>query len=55
MLYEVITFPEPDWQRAIVEAVESFEQRAAEMIADYNAAVEGLPMTERTNYDLEIE
>jgi len=48
-------FPDPDWQRAIVEAVESFEQRAAEMIADYNAAVEGLPMTERTNYDLEIE
>ena len=48
-------YPDPDWQRAIVEAVETFEMRAAEMIADYEAAVEGLPMTERSEYDMEIE
>lgn len=48
-------YPDPEWQRAIVEAVAQFEENAAAMIADYKAAVEGLPMTERTVYDLEIE
>ncbi len=48
-------YPDPEWQRAIVEAVIQFEENAAAMIADYRAAVDGLPMTERTTYDLEIE
>lgn len=47
-------YPDPEWQGAIVGAVRAFEQTAAQMIADYNAAVVGLPMTERTTYDLEI-
>lgn len=48
-------YPDPEWQRAIVDAVRQFEDTAAAMIADYHAAVDGLPMTERTTYDLEIE
>lgn len=48
-------YPDPDWQGAIVGTVQMFEERAAEMITDYRAAVEGLPMTERSVYDLEIE
>lgn len=48
-------YPDPDWQRAIVETVETFEMRAAEMESIYRQAVEGLPMTERSVYDLEIE
>lgn len=48
-------YPDPEWQQAIVAAVRQFEENAAAMIADYYAAVEGLPATERTTYDLEIE
>jgi len=48
-------YSDPEWQQAIVAAVRQFEDNAADMIADYSAAVEGLPATERTTYDLEIE
>ena len=48
-------YPDPEWQGAIIGAVRAFEQTATQMIADYRAAVVGLPMTERTLYDLEIE
>ncbi len=54
-LWKTRVYPDPEWQRAIVEAVIQFEENAAAMIADYRAAVDGLPMTERTTYDLEIE
>lgn len=47
-------YPDPEWQGAIVGAVRAFEQIAAQMIADYHTAVVGLPMTERTTYNLEI-
>ncbi len=39
--------PDPRWFEAITYAVEAFEDTAAEMVAKYNAAVDGLPMTER--------
>ena len=39
--------PDPQWFQAIVQAVEQFEKTVAEMVAAYNAAIEGLPMTER--------
>lgn len=45
--------PDPRWFAAIVAAVEQFEQTAAEMVATYQAAVEGFPMTERI-VDFEI-
>jgi len=46
--------PDPRWFDAILAAVETFEQTAAEMVATYQAAVAGLPATERTTYDMEI-
>jgi hypothetical protein len=45
-------YPEPRWFEAIIAAVEAFEETAARMVAAYNTATEGLPMTERA--DLEI-
>ena len=48
---------EPDvrWFDAIFRAVGQFEETAAEMVAAYEAAVVGLPMTERVDYDAEIQ
>jgi hypothetical protein len=46
--------PDPRWFDAILAAVETFEQTAAEMVATYQAAVAGLPATERSTYDMEI-
>ncbi len=40
-------YPDPKWFDAITDAVEQFEQTAAEMITRYSAAVVGLPATER--------
>lgn len=48
-------YPDLAWQAGIVEAAHAFEATAARMIAAYHEAVEGLPMTERNLYDLEIE
>ena len=48
-------YPDPAWQEGIVEAARLFEHTAAQMIATYTERVEGLPATERSTYDLEIE
>lgn len=40
-------YPDPDWQEAIKGAVSAFELAATEMVAQYRAAVAGLPQTER--------
>lgn len=42
--------PDERWIDAILAAVETFEDTAAQMVATYQAAVEGLPATERTIY-----
>lgn len=49
--------PDPKWFEAITGAVEQFEQTAAEMTERYAAAVEGLPVMERTPdpYDVELK
>ena len=39
--------PDPAWHEAIVAAVAKFETTAAEMVAAYMQATEGLPATER--------
>jgi putative phage-type endonuclease len=39
--------PDPRWLEVIVAAVEKFETTAAEMVAAYHEATEGLPATER--------
>jgi hypothetical protein len=45
-------YPDPKWQGAIVGAVAKFETTAAEMVAAYNQATEGLPLTERIDNEL---
>lgn len=46
-LWRKRVYPDADYHAAIVRAVEQFERTAAEMVATYNAATQGLPMTER--------
>jgi hypothetical protein len=46
--------PDQRWHDAIIAAVEAFEQTAADMVAKYQAAVAGLPATERGTYDMEV-
>ena len=41
------------WADAIVQAVATFEQTAEQMVATYQAAVDGLPTTERIDYFME--
>lgn len=53
-LYVKRVHPDPEWAAAITAAVIAFEQTAAQMVADYATAVDGLPMTERQTYDLEM-
>lgn len=43
--------PDPQWQAAIVAAVAKFEKAAAEMVATYAERTEGLPPTERINFN----
>ena len=47
--------PDFSWFSSIVDAVLVFEDRAAEATASYLAAVDGLPLTERTTDYAEIE
>lgn len=47
-------YPEQRWHDAIIAAVTAFETTAAEMVLRYEAAVHGLPATERTDYYAEI-
>lgn len=52
-LYVIRVEPDPVWFDAIRAAVEAFEARVLATVEDYLAAVDGLPMTERN--DMEIE
>jgi hypothetical protein len=45
---------DPAWATAITAAMEAFEKAAFAMRTDYLAAVEGLPMTERTGLDADL-
>jgi len=51
-LYTKRVYPDPAWHDAIFNAVATFEQNVADIIARYEAAVVGLPMTERIDHDL---
>lgn len=46
--------PDQRWHDAIVLAVEAFETAAAAMVEAYEAAVAGLPATERGTYDMDV-
>lgn len=48
-------YPNERWFDAIITAVAGFEQNAAAMVAAYQAAVAGLPATERSTYDMEVK
>lgn len=51
-LWRKRVYPDPKWHEAIVAAVAKFETTAAEMVAAYTQATEGLPATERVpDYD----
>jgi hypothetical protein len=43
-------YPDQGWQDAIVQAVTSFEETAAQMFTDYYASVKGLAQTERVDH-----
>ena len=44
----------PEWFAAITEALAAFEANVADSLADYARITDGLPTTERVNYDAEI-
>lgn len=48
-------YPQVDWFDAITRSVATFEANAVEMIAAYNAATTGLPVTERIVYNEDLE
>lgn len=50
-------YPDQRWFDAITEAVELFEENAAQMTAYYHTAVDGLPTTDRIDHfqDMEIQ
>jgi putative phage-type endonuclease len=47
-------YPDPGWAEAIVAACRGFQKTAIEMFAAYRKAIDGLPMTERLDLDLEV-
>jgi hypothetical protein len=53
-LYVERVDPDERWFEAIVEAVGTFEQTAAQMVAAYTERTAGLPMTERIDHFPEI-
>jgi hypothetical protein len=44
--WKVRVYPDPDWFAAIIAAAEAFETNVADIISRYNAATNGLPMTD---------
>ena len=52
-LYVKRIYPDPRWFEAIIAAVETFEQTAAEMVATYAERTVGFPLTERIDYFME--
>jgi hypothetical protein len=46
--------PDPKWQGAILAAAERAERAINELVAKYERAVVGLPLTERIDFDLEV-
>ncbi|CAA9242069.1 MAG: Phage protein [uncultured Arthrobacter sp.] len=43
--------PDPTWQQAIAEACISFEVDVAQLVADFEARVAGMPTTERIDFN----
>jgi hypothetical protein len=47
--------PDANWHMAIIAACQQFETTAAQMVAAYEQASDGLPPTDRIDFDLEIQ
>lgn len=47
--------PAPEWQQQIIEAVQETEIKIRNLITDFESKVQGLPVMEWRNYDLEME
>lgn len=50
-LWPIRVHPDPDWFRVIKAALFEYEENAADIAARYQAAVEGLPTTERIDHE----
>lgn len=48
-------FPDPKWQAAILEAVQTTEETINQMIETYEASVKGLPLTDRIDFFAEMD
>lgn len=53
-LWPTRVYPDIKWFEAITAALAKFEENAAAMVSDYLAAVDGLPVAEWIDYDLEV-
>ena len=53
-LWVTRVYPDIKWFEAITAAVAKFEETATRMTSDYLAAVDGFPLAERVDYDLEV-
>jgi hypothetical protein len=53
-LWTTRVLPDPAWHEAIIKAVAAYEDRASIAIEDYQAAIKGLPATERTDHYREM-
>jgi putative phage-type endonuclease len=53
-LYRKRVEPDPAWFYAIQAACESFEARAAHIVADYEGRVAGLPKTVRLDFEIKV-
>jgi putative phage-type endonuclease len=47
-------FPDPAWFDAITAACVAFEEKAAQIVAEYRERTASMPKTERLNFDLEV-
>lgn len=54
-MWPIRVYPDERWFAAITEAVEKFEAAVEQMCSTYLERVEGLPATERVNYDVELK
>lgn len=54
-LYIKRVYPDPAWFNAITSAAEQYEATAADMIARYEAATNGMPPVERIDFEADLE
>lgn len=53
-IYVKRVLPDPAWFEAIEAACRAFETNVAALVADYHKRVEGRPVAERIDFDLEV-